>query len=49
VKIKDLLINKVESQEKDLSILDIPAEETPSKVLFHENFINFNDAELENL
>ena len=48
VKIKDLLINKVESQEKDLSILDIPAEETPSKVIIHENFINFNDAELEN-
>jgi phosphoribosylformylglycinamidine synthase len=31
VKIKDLLINKVESQEKDLSILDIPAEETLQK------------------
>ncbi|KUJ53431.1 phosphoribosylformylglycinamidine synthase [Chryseobacterium sp. JAH] len=46
-KIKDLLINKVESQEKDLSILDIPAEETPSKVLVHENFISFNDAQLE--
>ena len=28
-KIKDLLINKVESQEKELSILDIPAEESP--------------------
>lgn len=48
VKIKDLLINKVESQQKDLSVLDIPAEEIPSKVLIHENFINFNDAELEN-
>lgn len=47
VKIKDLLINKVESQEKDLSILDIPAEETPSKVITHENFINFDDAQLE--
>ncbi|NPA09159.1 MAG: phosphoribosylformylglycinamidine synthase [Chlorobi bacterium] len=47
VKIKDLLINKVESQEKDLSILDIPAEETPSKVIVHENFINFDDAQLE--
>ncbi|WP_312901094.1 phosphoribosylformylglycinamidine synthase [Chryseobacterium taichungense] len=46
-KIKDLLINKVESQEKDLSILDIPAEETPSKVIVHENFINFDDAQLE--
>jgi len=47
VKIKDLLINKVESQEKDLSVLNIPAEETPSKVLVHDNFINFNDAQLE--
>ena len=47
VKIKDLLINKVESQEKDLSTLNIPAEETPSKVLVHENFISFDDAQLE--
>ncbi|MCY0969387.1 phosphoribosylformylglycinamidine synthase [Chryseobacterium wangxinyae] len=46
-KIKDLLINKVESQEKDLSVLNIPAEETPSKVLVHDNFINFDDAQLE--
>jgi len=46
-KIKDLLINKVESQEKDLSVLNIPAEETPSKVLVHDNFISFNDAQLE--
>ncbi|KQT18540.1 phosphoribosylformylglycinamidine synthase [Chryseobacterium sp. Leaf404] len=46
-KIKDLLINKVESQEKDLSILDIPAEETPSKVIVHGGFINFDDAQLE--
>ena len=46
-KIKNLLINKVESQEKDLSILDIPAEEIPSKVLIHENFISFDDAQLE--
>lgn len=48
VKIKDLLINKVESQEKDLTILDIPAEETQSKVIIHENFISFDDAQLEN-
>lgn len=47
VKIKDLLINKVESQEKDLSTLNIPAEETPSKVIVHEGFINFDDAQLE--
>jgi len=47
VKIKELLINKVESQEKDLSVLNIPADEIPSEVLIHENFITFNDAELE--
>lgn len=47
VKIKDLLINKVESQEKDLATLNIPAEETPSKVIVHEGFINFDDAQLE--
>ncbi|WP_294269008.1 phosphoribosylformylglycinamidine synthase [uncultured Chryseobacterium sp.] len=46
--IKDLLINKVESQEKDLSILNIPAEEAPSKVIIHDNFISFDDAQLEN-
>ncbi|SDG45032.1 phosphoribosylformylglycinamidine synthase [Epilithonimonas hungarica] len=46
-KIKDLLINKVESQEKDLSSLNIPAEETPSKVIVHENFNSFNSDELE--
>lgn len=46
VKIKDLLINKVESQEKDLSVLDIPAEEQPSEVLIHEGFIDFDDARL---
>lgn len=47
VKIKDLLINKVESQEKDLSTLNIPPEETPSKVIVHEGFIYFDDAQLE--
>ncbi|WP_419870524.1 phosphoribosylformylglycinamidine synthase [Chryseobacterium sp. CT-SW4] len=47
-KIKDLLINKVESQEKDLSRLDIPADETPSEVLIHDGFIEYSDAELEN-
>ncbi|MDH6254323.1 phosphoribosylformylglycinamidine synthase [Chryseobacterium sp. H1D6B] len=47
-KIKDLLINKVESQQKDLSVLNIPADEIPSKVLIHENFIQFDEAALEN-
>lgn len=46
-KIKDLLINKVESREKDLSVVDFPSEETPAKVIVHEGFINFDDAQLE--
>lgn len=46
-KIKDLLINKVESQEKDLSVSNIPADEIPSKVLIHENFISSDEAQLE--
>lgn len=47
VKIKDLLINKVESQEKDLSVLEIPAEETPSEVPVYEGFNAYNSEELE--
>lgn len=47
-KIKDLLINKVESQVKDLSILDIPADELPTEVLVHENFTSLNETDLEN-
>ncbi|SFI71582.1 phosphoribosylformylglycinamidine synthase [Kaistella treverensis] len=47
-KIKDHLINKVESQLKDLSKLEIPKEETPDPVLVHEGFINFSAAELAN-
>jgi len=45
-KIKNHLINKVESQEKDLSILEIPKEEKPNPVLIHENFINFTTQQL---
>ena len=45
-KIKDLLINKVESQEKDLSKLQIPAEETPDAVKTHDGFINFTTQQL---
>ncbi|PIE50066.1 MAG: phosphoribosylformylglycinamidine synthase [Flavobacteriales bacterium] len=37
-KVKDLLINKVESQEKDLSVLEIPAEEEPSEVITYDDF-----------
>ena len=46
-KVKDLLINKVESREKDLSKLEIPAQEKPTPVIVHEGFIGFDEAELE--
>ncbi len=45
-KIKDLLINKVESQEKNLSKLEIPAEETPDAVKTHDGFIDFTTQQL---
>ncbi|MDO5616511.1 MAG: AIR synthase-related protein, partial [Cruoricaptor ignavus] len=46
-KIKDLLINKVESQEKDLAKLEIPAEEKPDDIITYEGFNSFNHNELE--
>ncbi|WP_304343440.1 phosphoribosylformylglycinamidine synthase [Chryseobacterium koreense] len=46
-KIKNHLINKVESREKDLSQLEIPAEETPDKVFVHAGFTDFTKTELE--
>jgi len=46
-KIKNHLINKVESQEKDLAVLEIPAQENPDPVLVHEGFIEFNTEELK--
>lgn len=46
-KIKNHLINKVESREKDLSQLEIPAEETPDKVIVHAGFKDFTKTELE--
>lgn len=45
--IKNLLINKVESQEKDLSVLEIPKEETPDEVITYEGFINWNSEALK--
>lgn len=48
IKIKNLLINKMESQEKDLSKLEIPAEEIPKKIYVHHNFNELNSGELEN-
>lgn len=47
-KIKNHLINRVESQEKDLSVLAIPAEETPDPVIVHEGFNDFSAEELQN-
>ncbi|ACU07244.1 Phosphoribosylformylglycinamidine synthase, synthetase subunit [Flavobacteriaceae bacterium 3519-10] len=46
-KIKNHLINKVESQEKDLSVLEIPKEEAPDSVIVHEGFISFSKDELQ--
>ncbi len=45
-KIKDLLINKVESQEKNLSVLEIPAEETPDKIKVFDEFNSFTPSQL---
>ena len=41
------LINKVESQEKDLQILEIPTQSTPQPVLYHEGFTTWGPSELE--
>ena len=46
VKIKDLLINKVESQEKNLSKLEIPTEETPDKIVIYEQFNDLTTQQL---
>ncbi|QDP86355.1 phosphoribosylformylglycinamidine synthase [Chryseobacterium sp. SNU WT5] len=45
--IKNHLINKVESQVKDLSKFEIPAEETPDPVLVHKGFNEFSAEELK--
>lgn len=45
--IKELLINKVESQEKDLSKLEVPAEELPNKVIVHHGFTDLSESELQ--
>ena len=45
--IKNHLINKVESQVKNLSKLEIPAEETPDPVIVHEGFNDFSAEELK--
>ena len=45
-KIKNLLINKVESKEKNLEILEIPDEETPNKIKIYNNFNDFTTLQL---
>lgn len=45
--IKNLLINKVESQVKNLSKFEIPVEETPDPVVVHEGFTDFSAEELK--
>ncbi|MDQ0476382.1 phosphoribosylformylglycinamidine synthase [Chryseobacterium sp. MDT2-18] len=45
--IKNHFINKVESQVKDLSKFEIPAEETPDPVIVHEGFNDFSAEELK--
>ncbi|MEW7401057.1 phosphoribosylformylglycinamidine synthase [Elizabethkingia anophelis] len=45
-KIKDLLINKVESREKDLSKLEIPAQAEPKAVPVYNGFISFDTEQL---
>ena len=46
-KIKNLLINKVEAHEKDLSVLEYPAVEAPHHVKVHEGFTNWNPEQLK--
>lgn len=46
-KIKNVLINKVESQEKNLSVLQIPDEDVPADVVIYEGFTYFGDDALE--
>lgn len=45
--IKAHLINKVESAEKDLSILEIPKQEKPGPVIIFEGFKDFSQEQLQ--
>ena len=47
--IKKLLINKVESREKDFGVLEIPKFSTPQSIMQIDNFINMNSEELRSL
>ena len=46
-KVKSLLINKVESHEKNLEVLEYPAVETPHDVATHDGFTNWDADELK--
>lgn len=45
-KVKDLLINKVESHEKDLNVLEYPSVEAPSDIAVHQGFKDWNSVKL---
>ncbi|MFC6267766.1 phosphoribosylformylglycinamidine synthase [Frigoriflavimonas asaccharolytica] len=45
--IKKILINKVESQVKNLDVLEIPNENQPKPVIVYEDFNSLNSSELE--
>ena len=46
--IKEFLVNKVESREKNLNILEIPKEESAKSNSVYHGFINFNETKLRN-
>lgn len=46
-KIKSLLINKVESHEKNLNLLEYPSVQAPSNVIIHEGFKDWNTETLK--
>lgn len=46
-KVKSLLINKVESHEKNLDVLEYPAVETPHNVAIYEGFKDWNTSALK--
>lgn len=45
--IKSRFINKVESQEKNLAMFEMPAENKASQVIIHEGFTNFTTDQLK--
>lgn len=46
-KVESLLINRVESREKDLSKLEIPKPSKPGEVIVYDGFTDFNEQQLE--